>query len=54
MDLFYRTRGEGQPVILMHGLYGSADNLGTLARTLEGDYQAITVDMRNHGVSPWY
>jgi esterase len=52
MDLFYRVRGEGEPVILMHGLFGSLDNLGALVRGLEGDYKVIAVDMRNHGRSP--
>ncbi len=52
MDLFYRTRGEGEPLVLMHGLFGSLDNLGALVRGLEDSYKVIAVDMRNHGRSP--
>jgi len=52
MDLFYRVRGEGEPLLLIHGLFGSADNLGGLARILEADYKVIAVDLRNHGRSP--
>ncbi len=52
MELFYRKKGEGEPLILLHGLFGSADNLGGIARILETDYQVISVDMRNHGRSP--
>ena len=52
MDLFYREIGEGDPVILMHGLFGSADNLGSFARALSATYRVISVDMRNHGRSP--
>lgn len=38
--------------MLIHGLFGSADNLGILARTLKDTYQVISVDLRNHGRSP--
>lgn len=40
------------PVLLVHGLFGSAKNLGGLARRLDGDRKVIAVDMRNHGDSP--
>ncbi|EJT4819160.1 esterase [Citrobacter freundii] len=40
------------PIVLVHGLFGSLDNLGILARDLVTDYDIIQVDMRNHGLSP--
>jgi esterase len=40
------------PVILMHGMFGSLSNLGSLARALVPDYPVIAVDLRNHGDSP--
>lgn len=40
------------PVILIHGLFGTLDNLGVLARDLIRDHTVIQVDMRNHGQSP--
>lgn len=40
------------PVILAHGLLGSARNLGGLARRLAGR-RVIQADMRNHGDSGW-
>ncbi|WP_374763714.1 alpha/beta fold hydrolase [Yunchengibacter salinarum] len=52
MDLFYRVKGDGPPVLLLHGLFGSADNLGALARSLEDDHRVVAVDLRNHGRSP--
>lgn len=52
MDLFYRSRGEGAPLMMLHGLFGSADNLGGLARAMEQDFHMIMVDHRNHGRSP--
>lgn len=41
------------PVVLVHGLFGSLDNLGILARDLVNDYDILQVDMRNHGLSPF-
>ncbi|EPQ6906842.1 esterase [Citrobacter freundii] len=40
------------PIVLVHGLFGSLDNLGILARSLVVDHDIIQVDMRNHGLSP--
>lgn len=40
------------PVLLIHGLFGSLDNLGVLARGLKNDRPLIQVDVRNHGLSP--
>ncbi len=39
------------PVLLAHGLFGSAKNLGGLARRMENSRRVISVDMRNHGES---
>lgn len=40
------------PVLLIHGMFGSLDNLAALARGLKPDYPVIQVDVRNHGHSP--
>lgn len=53
MILNSQTRGEGRAVILIHGLFGASDNLGNLARSLESDFRVISLDLRNHGRSPW-
>ena len=52
MKLNYKVQGSGQPVILLHGLFGSMDNLGVIGRALMDDFQVIQVDLRNHGFSP--
>ncbi|MFD2167086.1 alpha/beta fold hydrolase [Thalassotalea euphylliae] len=49
--LNYQIRGEGQPVILIHGLFGSLENLGMVAKPLSEDYMVVSVDVRNHGQS---
>lgn len=52
VKLVHKIYGHGQPVIIMHGLFGMGDNWRSIARILEGQYQCILVDMRNHGRSP--
>lgn len=49
--LNYKLEGEGHTVVLIHGLFGNLDNLGLLARDLKNDYQVLSVDLRNHGLS---
>jgi pimeloyl-ACP methyl ester carboxylesterase len=44
--------GEGPPLVLLHGLFGSAKNLGALARGLSTQARVIVMDLRNHGASP--
>lgn len=52
MQLHYQTLGQGQPLVLLHGLFGSADNWGSIAKYFSQHYQVISVDLRNHGRSP--
>ncbi|MCK6262183.1 alpha/beta fold hydrolase [Vibrio sp. ZSDE26] len=49
--LNYKLEGSGQTLVLLHGLFGNLDNLGLLARDLVKDYQVLSVDLRNHGLS---
>jgi esterase len=39
------------PLVLIHGLFGSYENLGVIARSLSEQYQVINIDVRNHGQS---
>ncbi|MGI1660827.1 alpha/beta fold hydrolase [Palleronia sp. KMU-117] len=43
----------GPPLIIGHGLFGSGRNWGAIARRLSDTRHVVTVDMRNHGASPW-
>src|SRR3954464_1518594 len=52
MKLFYRELGQGSPVIIMHGVFGSSDNWLTIAKELSKEHQLFLVDLRNHGQSP--
>lgn len=53
MQLHYRIIGEGQPFVILHGLFGYSDNWQTFARQISEYYQVILVDQRNHGHSDW-
>lgn len=51
--LNYRILGDqGEWVLLLHGLFGSGDNLGALAKALMSNFRVVLVDLRNHGRSP--
>lgn len=53
MKLAYREFGTGQPLIILHGLFGQSDNWNTLAkRFAEKGFRVFTIDQRNHGLSP--
>jgi pimeloyl-ACP methyl ester carboxylesterase len=52
MELFYRELGGGEPIIILHGLYGSSDNWISVGRQLSDRFRVILVDQRNHGRSP--
>ena len=46
-----QSPNNNSPIVLVHGLFGSLDNLGVLARDLVTDHAILQVDMRNHGLS---
>ena len=53
MELHYRTLGEGQPLLILHGIFGTSDNWQTFGKKLADDgYQVFLIDQRNHGNSP--
>ncbi|MEO9869713.1 alpha/beta fold hydrolase [Ekhidna sp.] len=52
MKLHFRTLGAGEPLIIMHGVFGSSDNWQTLGKVFSKEYKVYLVDLRNHGNSP--
>ncbi len=53
MQLYYRTYGEGHPLIVLHGLLGSGGNWHTISSRWFGQhFKVYAVDLRNHGRSP--
>ena len=52
MKLHFKKIGEGTPLLIVHGLFGSADNWGTLAKKFALNHTVFLIDLRNHGRSP--
>lgn len=53
MKLYFRKIGEGKPLIMLHGVFGSSDNLFTVSKAIaEQGFCVYTLDARNHGQSP--
>jgi pimeloyl-ACP methyl ester carboxylesterase len=56
LPLQVRAYGESasdtNPVVLLHGLFGSAMNWHGIARALAGRGHVLVPDLRNHGASP--
>jgi esterase len=53
MRLHHKTYGTGEPLIILHGLFGTADNWQTLAKQWSPFFTVYALDMRNHGRSPF-
>ena len=52
MKLFFQKMGEGSPIVILHGLFGSSDNWLTIGKKLLPNYSVYLMDLRNHGKSP--
>lgn len=52
MHLNYKTMGQGAPLIILHGLFGTLDNWQTLGKYLSEHFTVFLIDQRNHGRSP--
>lgn len=53
VELAFEDVGRGPPMLLLHGLYGSSSNWRRVAKALSTSHRVISVDLRNHGASPW-
>jgi pimeloyl-ACP methyl ester carboxylesterase len=52
MQLHFKQIGQGEPLVLLHGLFGSADNWFGVAPKLAEKFHLLIPDLRNHGHSP--
>jgi pimeloyl-ACP methyl ester carboxylesterase len=53
LNLAVETVGSGPPLLILHGLFGSSSNWRSVARLLASTHTVLSVDLRNHGTSPW-
>lgn len=52
MQLNFRKYGSGQPLFILHGVFGSSDNWQTLGKEFAEKHAVYLIDQRNHGNSP--
>jgi esterase len=52
MILHATEAGQGDCLVLLHGLFGAARNFGAVQRQLAQGRRVIALDLRNHGASP--
>ena len=52
MKLYSQKIGNDDPLIILHGLFGSSDNWLNIAKQLADSYTIHLLDSRNHGKSP--
>src|SRR5215203_1327778 len=53
VKLAFEGVGEGPPVVVLHGLFGSGRNWAPIAKALGDTHRFYLPDARNHGASPW-
>ena len=53
VKLVAAEQGSGTPLLILHGLFGSARNWSTPAQRLGAARHVFALDARNHGTSPW-
>lgn len=52
MELHYQSYGQGPPLIILHGLFGTLDNWHTVSKMFASHFRVFSIDQRNHGRSP--
>jgi esterase len=50
-ELHYSTAGSGEPLLILHGLFGSSKNWHSHMRRFAEDFEVFSIDLRNHGQS---
>src|SRR3569833_2867497 len=49
IELYYEIHGEGKPLVLLHGGFGSIEMFGPVLAELAKSRQVIGVDLQGHG-----
>ena len=53
VDLAVAQQGDGPPLLILHGLFGSGRNWAGIAKALADTHRVFLIDLRNHGASSW-
>jgi pimeloyl-ACP methyl ester carboxylesterase len=52
IEIAYQIHGEGKPLVLLHGGFGSAEQFGPVLTALAAGRRVIGVDLQSHGRTP--
>src|SRR6267142_3688745 len=52
IELGYQVFGQGEPLVLLHGGFGSVEMFGPNLELLAARHHVIGVDLQSHGRSP--
>jgi pimeloyl-ACP methyl ester carboxylesterase len=52
IELAYQIHGNGKPLVLLHGAFGSLEMFGPNVAALAAGRQVIGVDLQSHGRTP--
>lgn len=52
MKLHSKIHGQGNPIIVLHGLFGMSDNWNSFGKEFSKEFEVHLIDLRNHGRSP--
>ncbi|MCC6401220.1 MAG: alpha/beta fold hydrolase [Flavobacteriales bacterium] len=52
VPLHHRRMGQGRPLLVLHGLFGSSDNWNSIGKAWAEEFEVVLVDQRDHGRSP--
>jgi esterase len=51
---YYSSKLANPPLLIVHGLFGSAKNWRAIGQRLADIFSVYIIDLRNHGDSPWF
>ncbi len=49
LQMYYEIHGEGEPLLLLHGAFGTIELWGPILATLSENHQVIAVEFQGHG-----
>jgi pimeloyl-ACP methyl ester carboxylesterase len=49
LEMYYEVHGEGEPLVVLHGAYMTADAMGEIVRMLAETRKVIAVELQAHG-----
>ena len=54
IKIYYEDNGKGEPILLLHNFYGTADQWKPYVEAYSKQYRTIAIDMLGHGRSDIY